>query len=392
MNRTCAWLLPEYVEDILPPYALALERLRRRLLDLFAAYGYELVQPPLIEYLESLLTGAAQELDLKTFKVLDGLSGRLLGVRADITPQAARIDAHLLNRQGAVRLCYAGSVLHTRPAAMLNSREPFQVGAELFGHAGIEADLEVLGLLTAALRSAELPGARISLGHVGLFRALAKAAALGAEAEAGLFDALRRKDAPRIHELTEALPMPWARAFRRLPELYGGAEVIGAARGELPELPDVARALDELAVLLASGDGMALAVDLADLRGYGYHNGVVFAAYAGGQARAIAQGGRYDGAGAIFGRSRPATGFSLDLRQIVDSLPEPLPRPGILAPYAPEDAALRARVEALRAAGERVVAELPGQDAWRAESGCDRRLVLQDGAWQVVPLEPGRDA
>lgn len=386
MNHTCAWLLPEYVEDILPPYALAMEGLRRRFLDLFATYGYELVHPPLIEYLDSLLTGAAQELDLKTFKVLDGLSGRLLGVRADITPQVARIDAHLLNRQGAVRLCYAGSVLHTKPAAMLNSREPFQVGAELFGHGGIEADVEILELLTAALKSAGLPGARISLSHVGLFRALAKAAALTAEAEAGLFDALRRKDAPRIFELTEGLPAPWASAFRRLPELYGGVEVITAARAELPELPDVAQALDELAALLASGDGVHLSIDLADLRGYGYHNGIVFAAYAGGQARAIAQGGRYDGAGAIFGRSRPATGFSLDLRQIVDSLPDPVPRPGVLAPSVPGDMALRARIDELRAAGERVVAELPGQEAHRAESGCDRRLVLKGDAWQVVPF------
>ena len=380
-----AWLLPEYVEDVLPPYAAAMERLRRRLLDLFSSYGYELVHPPMIEYLDSLLTGAAQDLDLKTFKVLDGLSGRLLGVRADITPQAARIDAHLLNRQGVVRLCYAGSVLHTRPAAMLNSREPFQLGAELFGHAGIEADVEILELLTAALQASDLPGARISLSHVGLFRALARAANLTPEAEATLFQAMQHKDAPAIHAMTGHLDSALASALRRLPERYGGVEVLAAARAELPVLPDVTRALDDLGRLLDSAGGIPLAVDLADLRGYGYHSGVVFAAYAGGQAQAIAQGGRYDGAGAIFGRSRPATGFSLDLRQIVNSLPEPVVQPGILAPCV-QDADLRAKIASLRAAGERVVAEMPGQEAHRAESGCDRRLVCQGGNWQVVNL------
>lgn len=380
-----AWLLPEYVEDVLPPYAAAMERLRRRLLDLFSSYGYELVHPPLIEYLDSLLTGAAQDLDLKTFKVLDGLSGRLLGVRADITPQAARIDAHLLNRQGVVRLCYAGSVLHTRPAAMLNSREPFQLGAELFGHAGIEADVEILELLTAALKATDLPEARISLSHAGLFRALARAAMLAPETESALFRAMQHKDAPTIHAMTGHLDTALAAALCRLPELYGGVEVLAAARAELPALPDVTRALDDLGTLLDSAHGIPLAVDLADLRGYGYHSGVVFAAYAGGQAQAIAQGGRYDGAGTIFGRSRPATGFSLDLRQIVNSLPEPAVPPGILAPCV-QDADLRAKIASLRTAGERVVVEMPGQEAHRAESACDRRLVCQGGNWQVVNL------
>lgn len=380
-----AWLLPEYVEDILPPYALALETLRRRLLDLFAGHGYQLVQPPLIEYLDSLLTGAAQDLDLKTFKVLDSLSGKLLGVRADITPQAARIDAHLLNRQGVTRLCYAGTVLHTRPSAMLNSREPFQVGAELFGHAGIEADRESLQLLTAALMAAGLNGARVSLGHVGLFRALTQAAGVSGDLEADLFAALQHKDAPQIAALTAKLDAKLAAAFRRLPELYGGADMLAAARRELPPLPGVSAALDDLAAMLSTADGIALSLDLADLRGYGYHNGVVFAAYVGGQAGAIGQGGRYDGAGAIFGRSRPATGFSLDLRQIIDSLPEPVLQPGILAPYG-QDPGLQSTIAELRAAGERVVVELPGQEKYRAEAGCDRQLVQQAGAWQIIPL------
>lgn len=378
-----AWLLPEYIEDILPPYARQAEALRRRLLDLFDGYGYELACPPMVEYLDSLLTGAAGDLDLKTFKVVDGLSGRMMGVRADITPQAARIDAHLLNRQGITRLCYAGPVLHAKPDGLSGSREPHQVGAELFGHAGIEADREILQLLVAALAASGLREVRISLGHVGLFRALSVAAGVPKETERPLFRALRAKDAPTLAQLTEGLAETWRAAFLRLPELYGDASVIAVARRELPDLPGVTRALDDLDALLAVDGG--LAVDLADLRGYGYHTGAVFAAYVGGQAQAVALGGRYDNAGAVFGRARPATGFSLDLRRIVDSLPEPAARPGILAPLA-DDPALLARMAELRAAGERVVVEFPGQEAHRAEAGCDRQLVKQGGGWTILPM------
>ncbi len=378
---TSAWLLPEYVEDILPPYARAAERLRRRLLDLFDAHGYDLVSPPLVEYLESLLTGAARDLDPKTFKVVDGLSGRMLGVRADMTPQAARIDAHLINHQGPTRLCYAGPVLRTKPAG-LGSREPFQVGAELFGHAGIEADLEIQALLLAALKAAGVPDMRLSLGHAGLFRALADGAGLDAGTAAALFAALRDKDVPEVAALTAGLGAPWQSAFRALPNLYGGPDALAAARAALPGLPAVRRALDDLDRLLAAGEGAELAVDLADLRGDGYHNGVMFAAYAGGQSRAVALGGRYDGAGAVFGRARAATGFSLDLRQILDCLPAPATRSGILAP-AEGDAALDAAIAALRAAGERVVRELPGQAGHRAELGCDRQLLRSGADWVV---------
>ena len=381
---TPAWLLPEYVEDILPHYARAAEQLRRRWLDLFDAHGYDLVSPPLVEYLESLLTGAARDLDLKTFKVVDGLSGRLLGVRADMTPQAARIDAHLINHRGPTRLCYAGPVLRTKPAGM-GSREPFQVGAELFGHAGIEADLEIQALLLAALKAAGVPGLRLSLGHAGLFRALSEGAGLAADQAAALFAALRDKDVPEVDTLTAGLAAPWRDAFRALPNLYGGAEAIAAARAALPDLPAVRRALDDLDCLLAAGRGDALSVDLADLRGDGYHNGVMFAAYAGGQSRAVALGGRYDGAGAVFGRSRAATGFSLDLRQILDCLPDPAPRRGILAP-ADGDTALAAAVAALRDAGERVVMALPGHAGLEPELGCDRKLIRQGADWVVQTL------
>ncbi len=379
---TPAWLLPEYVEDILPQFARAGEWLRRRLLDLFDTHGYDLVAPPLVEYLESLLTGAARDLDLKTFKVVDGLSGRLMGVRADMTPQAARIDAHLINHQGPTRLCYAGPVLRTKPAG-LGCREPFQIGAELFGHAGIEADLEIQGLLLAALNVAGVPSPRLSLGHAGLFRALAEGAGLDPDQSAALFAALRDKDVPEVEALTAGLGAPWQAAFRALPNLYGGPEALERARAVLPDLPAVRQALDDLARLLAAGKGADLAVDLADLRGDGYHNGVMFAAYAGGQSRAVALGGRYDGAGAVFGRARAATGFSLDLRQILDCLAEPEARGGILAPLA-NDADLAAIIGELRAKGERVVIQLPGQEAHVAELGCDRMLTKQGRNWVMA--------
>jgi ATP phosphoribosyltransferase regulatory subunit len=381
---TQAWLLPEYVEDILPPYSGQAETLRRRMLDLFDGYGYDLVVPPLVEYLDSLLTGAARDLDLKTFKVVDGLSGRLLGVRADMTPQAARIDAHLINHDGPTRLCYAGPVLRTKPAGM-SSREPFQIGAELFGHAGVEADLEIQELLLASLDAAGVPEARLSLGHAGLFRALADAAGLNEERATALFTALRGKDVPEVELLSADLAEPWREAFRQLPNLYGGAAALQQARAVLPDQPAIRAALDQLDRLFAAGEALGLAsvaVDLSDLRGDGYHNGATFAAYAGGQARAVALGGRYDGAGSVFGRGRPATGFSLDLRQILDCLMEPAARGGILAPWG-EAAALRAKVAELRAAGERVVIELPGQEAHRNEAGCERRLVNTEQGWIV---------
>jgi len=384
---TPAWLLPEYIEDILPPYAQAAETLRRRLLDIYDSYGYELVTPPLVEYLDSLLTGAARDLDLKTFKVVDGLSGRMLGVRADMTPQAARMDAHLLNRNGVARLCYAGPVLRTKPAGMLASREPFQVGAELFGHAGIEADLEIQALLLASLRSAGVPDMSVSLGHAGLFRAMVAASGLGQD-EAGasaLFVALRQKDIPQVDRLTAALDRPWREGFLALPELYGGHEALERATRVLPETQAIHQALDDLFRLLAAGEGASISVDLSDLWGDGYHNGVVMAAYAGGQARAVALGGRYDGAGSVFGRTRPATGFSLDLRQILDCLPDPSPRRGILAP-SQDDADLLVLIARLRAAGERVTVELPGQERHRAESNHDRILVKTPDGWAVQPI------
>lgn len=380
-----AWLLPEYVEDVLPPYAAALEALRARLLALLNSHGYDYVQPPMLEFLDSLLSAAGNELDLKTFKVIDSLSCRQMGVRADITPQIARIDAHLLGRNGAVRLCYAGPVLHTRPDGMANRREPYQLGAELFGHAGIEADLEILTLLLAAMQACDLVHTRVSLGHVGLFRALVRAAGLDAETEAALFTALRHKDVPELTARVVGLEVKWRAAFLALTELYGGVEVIDTARTQLPAVDGVVQALDELAILTRGVHGADIGIDLADLRGYGYHNGVVFAGYVGGQAQAVALGGRYDGTGARFGRARPATGFSLDLRRVLDVMPEPVATSGILAPYG-NAIGLLDEIARLRAAGERVVVELPGQEVWRANSGCDRILIQAGSAWQIQPL------
>jgi ATP phosphoribosyltransferase regulatory subunit len=318
------WLLPEHVEDVLPAEAEALERLRRKLVDHLMAQGYRLVQPPLIEHLESLLTGSARDLDLQTFKIVDPLSGRLLGVRADITPQVARIDAHLLNTPGVNRLCYAGSVLRATPAPPGMTREVVQVGAELFGEASIEGDREAIGLLLSSLASVGLAGLHLDLGHVGVYRALASGAGItGATEENELFEAMRAKDVPGVHAVTAKLPAAWRDALRALPGCYGPAhEVLPAARSTLPDVPAIANALTALEALANSfaPHVEALHVDLADLRGYHYHNGPLFSAFTAGEPNAIGNGGRYDGVGKAFGRARPATGFTLDLRQLHDVL------------------------------------------------------------------------
>ena len=308
------WLLPEYLADALPAEALVLESARRRLLDHFHCRGYQLVMPPTLEYLDSLLTGAGQDLNLKTFKLVDQLSGRTLGVRADITPQVARIDAHLLNHAGVTRLCYCGSVVHTLPASVVASREPFQVGAELYGYAGIAADLEIVRLMASALDGIGVPAARIDLGHVGIFRALAEAAGLAPEAEDTLLGLLQKKDVPGLEEACAGLADPYRSAFLRLPELYGGTDTLARAAAQLPAVPAIASALAALSHLVQGAPELAFSMDLADLRGYHYHNGVVFAAYCPDFSSALARGGRYDGVGRVFGRARPATGFSMKSR------------------------------------------------------------------------------
>jgi ATP phosphoribosyltransferase regulatory subunit len=318
------WLLPEAIDDVLPGEAARLETLRRALLDYFATHGYRLVQPPLVEHLESLLTGSGRDLELQTFKVVDPLSGRLVGLRADITPQVARIDAHLLNEPGATRLCYAGSVLRAVTDMPGATREVVQVGAELFGVPGIEGDCEVVALLVSSLSEAGLSGLHLDLGHVGVYRALASGAGVGGDGdESDLFDALRTKDQPAVRELTKRLPRAWRDAFDALPSLYGPAdEVLADARARLPDIPSIANALASLDALAQAAAPLVLAlhIDLADLRGYHYHNGAIFSVFTAGEPRAVGKGGRYDGIGKAFGRARPATGFTLDLRQLADVL------------------------------------------------------------------------
>ncbi|MDP2881552.1 MAG: ATP phosphoribosyltransferase regulatory subunit [Azonexus sp.] len=379
------WLLPEHLADALPAEAARIEILRRTVLDHFRGRGYELVMPPMLEYLESLLTGAGQDLKLRTFNLVDQLSGRTMGVRADMTPQAARIDAHLLNHQGVTRLCYCGSVLHTLPATISAGREPLQIGAELYGYAAIEADLDVIRLMAGAFERVKLPVSRIDLGHVGIFQALAEAAGLPQEAEDAVLSLLQAKDVPGLEEACVDVPSPYREALLRLPLLYGGAEVLARAAAELPALPTISAALDGLRHLLAAAPELPFSIDLSDLRGYHYHNGVVFAAYCPGYPAAIAMGGRYDGAGKTFGRARPATGFSMDLREVARLAPAGKAGGAILAP-AGHDARLAAHIAALREQGEIVVQLLPGETACEGPV-CDRKLALVGEHWIIEAIQ-----
>lgn len=381
------WLLPENIADVLPSEARKIEELRRALLDRFRTYGYEMVMPPLLEYLESLLTGGGTDLNLRTFKLVDQLSGRTLGLRADTTPQVARIDAHLLNRQGVTRLCYAGSVLHTRPRGLHATREQIQIGAEIYGHAGLEADLEVQQLMLDVLRLAGIGHVRLDLCHAGVLLALFEHDRVAAERGETLYEALAGKDVPRIAELTEDLDPAVRDALRALPSLYGDASVLELARQQLPQWPAITRALDDLAFLAAHVEGAQAAIDLADLRGYAYHSGVMFSAYVDGVPNALARGGRYDHVGQAYGRARPATGFSLDLREIARISPIEARSSAILAPWKHDDL-LRERVAVLRDAGEVVIQALPGHDHAPDEFAFDRILVERDGAWIVEAREP----
>lgn len=380
------WLLPEYIADALPAEAARIERLRRAVLDYFRTRGFELVMPPMLEYLESLLTGAGQDLHLRTFKLVDQLSGRTMGVRADITPQAARIDAHLLNHQGVTRLCYCDSILHTLPATISASREPLQIGAELYGYAGIEADLAIIRLMAGSLDQVKLPVSRIDIGHVGIFRALAAAANLPQEAEETVLTLLQSKDIPGLVEACAEVTSPYREALQRLPALYGGADVLDRAAAELPTLPGVTAALDGLRHLIAAAPELPFSVDLSDLRGYHYHNGVVFAAYSPNYPAAIALGGRYDGVGKAFGRARPATGFSMDLREVARLVPATKSQGAILAPCVASDRLLAAHIAALREQGETVVELLPSETACEGPL-CDRKLVRVGEHWIIEAIQ-----
>ena len=379
------WLLPENIQDILPPEAQRVEYLRARLLELFRVHGYLFVMPPMLEYVESLLTGTGEDLDLRTFKLVDQISGRMMGLRADITPQVARIDAHLLNRVGVARLSYCGSVLHTRARGQDSTREPVQIGAEIYGHAGIESDLEIQTLLFKALSACGRNDARIDIGHVAVFRSLCRHGKVDADLERRLLAALVSKDIPEVTELSASLDGRVGEALRLLPKLYGAHGVLADAKRYLPDLPEIHAALTDLE-RLTDGASYDVSIDLADLRGYRYHSGVVFSAYVPGRASAVALGGRYDEVGKAFGRARPATGFSMDLMDFASGVGGIQVRRGILCPLV-DDGELRNLVDRLRAEGEIVIAELPGHEQANNELGCDRTLVLDSGVWHVRAIQ-----
>ncbi len=377
------WLLPEYIADVLPAEARKIEDLRRRILDNFRLYGYELIMPPMLEYLESLLTATGQDTDLFTFRLIDQLSGRTMGIRADMTTQVARIDAHLLNRTSVTRLCYAGSVLHARPSGLYATREPLQIGAEIYGHAGLEADAEIQELARISLELAGIADISLDLSHVGVLRALLEAEPGAKKHESSLFSLLEAKDISGIAALTRNWAAPMRDALLALPSLYGDISVIAHARQTLPKLLGIARALDELEALAEMANGAGVSIDLADLRGYHYHSGVMFAAYVPGLPNALARGGRYDHVGEAFGRARPATGFSIDLRELSQLVPCAEPMTAIRAPWG-KSPALRAKIGELRQAGEVVIQSMPGQKDEQEEFVCDRELVQgNNGSWTL---------
>ena len=380
-----AWLLPEQIADVLPSQARRIEELRRSLIDGARSYGFELVMPPLLEHLESLLSGTGHALDLKTFKLVDQLSGRTLGLRADTTPQVARIDAHLLNRQGVARLCYCGPVLHTRADNAQSTREPLQFGAEIYGHGGLEADLEIIDLALDGLHAAGVDDVLLDLGDARIVRAVLG----GARADEAVIDALARKDEAALTELARPLPADVQRGLAALLRLYGGPGVLDAARAALAARPLVARALDDLAWLAnhvqAAHPTVRIGFDLADISGYAYYSGARFSLYGAAANAALARGGRYDEVGAVFGRNRPAVGFSLDVKALVQAAAQHPAMAAIRAPWG-EGAALRAAVRHMRDQGQMVVCTLPGHEHEAQEYDCDRELIEVDGRWVLRAL------
>jgi len=393
MNKTDRWLLPEGIEEVLPKEAKRLEQLRRKLLDTYESWGYDLVIPPFIEYLESLLTGTGNDLDLQTFKLTDQLTGRLMGIRADMTPQVARIDAHHLKQDTPTRLCYMGTVLHTRTDGFAGSRSPLQVGAELYGHAGIESDVEVMSLMLETLALSGIESPYVDLGHVGIYRELVKHAGLDKEQEATLFDSLQRKANTEISSYLKEwkIETKIATAIAALTGLNGDESILTEAKTVLKNAgKGVLAALDELTniagLLKVRQPDVTFHFDLAELRGYHYHTGTVFTAYVAGRGQAVALGGRYDDIGEVFGRARPATGFSTDLKTLLSLSTHK--NNHLAAIYAPADnnAELHKTILELRQQGEKVISALPGQKGTAKDMGCNRELVKDGSAWQVKDL------
>ena len=384
-----AWVLPDHVADVLPSEARHIEELRRELLDTARGYGYELVMPPLLEHLESLLTGTGEALDLQTFKLVDQLSGRTLGLRADTTPQVARIDAHLLGRTSLTRLCYCGPVLHTRPARPHATREPLQLGAEIYGHAGPEADLEILQLALDCLSAGRATGLQVDLADARIVNCLLQAQPLSEAQRHAIHAALASKDASALTRLSAGLMPAVKEGLLALVDLYGDISVLDRAASRLPEYPEITQALAQLRWLAEQIPGVSVSFDLGDSRGYAYYSGTRFAIYAKGASDALARGGRYDGVGAVFGhridRDRPAVGFSLDLKELVAAVQPLVLRAAIRAPWGQSDA-LRLAIAALRSRGETVLCVLPGHESEVDEFHCDRELIEAAGQWLVQAL------
>ncbi|PCJ24382.1 MAG: ATP phosphoribosyltransferase regulatory subunit [SAR86 cluster bacterium] len=396
MTSAKRWLLPDGVEEILPLEASKLELLRRELLDLYESWGYQLVITPLIEFIDSLLVGSSQDLDLHTFKITDQLSGRMMGIRADITPQAARIDAHCLNRNGPVRLCYADNVLHTKPRGLLTSRVPIRVGVELYGHAGVACDVELICLMYQTLRTASIDDIHIVLGHVGIFRTLVQAAAIDSTTESVLFEAVQRKAYDEIDSVLDSAvsDQSLCTMLKKLTRLSGGESALQEAVATFSNAPaNVKEALEEL---LAIVDGVKqrhpdieLCFDLCELRGYEYHTGIVFAAYTSNYGRAVAKGGRYDHIGEVFGRARPASGFDSDLKTIARLSSRTFEQKPVIVAPGLEETELLSAVEKLRAKGEIVITNLADEELSvqdQQDLNCDRKMVKRDGNWVVEDI------
>lgn len=397
MSTADRWLLPDGIEEILPPQAAKLEALRRQLLDLYRSWGYEQVFPPLVEYLESLLTGVGNDLSLQTFKLTDQLTGRTMGIRADMTPQVSRIDAHTLNREGPVRLCYSGHVLHTKPESLMDNRSLIQIGLELFGHSGIDADIEVVSLMLRTLAATGIETLHLDLGHVAIYRELSAAAKLNEAQEQSLYDIYQRKAVPELESfLAENVSDNALRqSFLAITELAGDIGVLQQAREVLAAYPQALNAIADLDIMAAhvaaEFPAVTLYFDLGELRGYHYHTGPVFSAYVPGQGQAIANGGRYDQVGEVFGRARPATGFSADLARLIRFMPAPAPVAAVFAPCASEyegeqKAALQQATRELRQQGRRVIAALAGQTQTAGDMGCTEQLIFRDNSWQLTSV------
>ena len=381
-----AWVLPDHIADVLPSEARHIEELRRDLLDMARCYGYELVMPPMLEHLESLLTGAGEALDLQTFKLVDQFSGRMMGLRADSTPQVARIDAHLLNRPGVTRLCSCGPVLHTRPGGPHATREPLQFGAEIYGHAGLEADLESLLLALDCLKVAQVKAPSVDMADARIVRALLEGVSLPGDLLARVHAALAAKDSSELSSLTRDFPATSRQGLLALVQLYGDEKILLEAEKLLPSSSAIREAFSNLKWLASHLDGVNVSFDLADLRGYSYYSGARFSIYAPGASDALVRGGRYDEVGAVFGRNRPAAGFSLDVKALVSVLTARPLRAAIRAPWR-EAADLRMTIASLRAQGETVVCALPGHESEVDEFHCDRELTELAGQWIVKSIQ-----